>query len=97
MRVFAWCRYLVQKEGAVKIKGQRVNTVKRAPTQDEIKRAKRVTYLFEARLTMRDGQVVEGWFWCEGTSWRPGEPVTGPFETEEEAAEHADEHGGMVQ
>ena len=81
----------------MKVGGNKVRRVNRAPRPHEIKRAQRLFYVFEARLTMGDGQVVEGWFWCEGTSWRPGEPVTGPFETEEEAAQHADEHGSMVQ
>jgi hypothetical protein len=81
----------------MKIGGQKVKTVKRAPKPEEIKGAHRVIHVFEARLTMRDGQVVEGWFWCEGASWRPGEPMTGPFESEEEAVEHGDAHGGMVQ
>jgi hypothetical protein len=81
----------------MKIKGQRVKTVKRAPTPEEVKNAARAIFVFEAALTAPDGQVFEGWFWCEGASWKPGEPCTGPFETEEEAAQHADQNARMVQ
>jgi hypothetical protein len=88
------CRYQVQNEGmAVK----RVKTLKRAPRPKKVKKAQKVIFVFEATFTMSSGQTFEGWFYCAGPSWKPGEPCTGPFDTEREAAEHADEHGGMVQ
>jgi hypothetical protein len=76
---------------------KKTRTIKRAPRTDEMKNAKKVIFMFEATFTMASGQTVEGWFYCAGPSWKPGEPCTGPFRTEEDAAKHADEFGGMVQ
>jgi hypothetical protein len=73
---------------------KKTRTLKRAPRTDK---PKKVFFMFEAGFTMTNGRTVEGWFYCAGPSWKPGEPCTGPFETEEDAAEHADEFGGMVQ
>jgi hypothetical protein len=76
---------------------KKARTLKRAPRTDKIKTPKKVFFMFEARFTMTSGRTVEGWFYCAGPSWKPGEPCTGPFRTEREAARHADEFGGMVQ
>jgi hypothetical protein len=76
---------------------KKARTIKRAPRRIKKKTPKKVFFMFEARFTMKSGQAVEGWFYCAGPSWNPGEPCTGPFETEDAAARHADEFGGMVQ
>jgi hypothetical protein len=76
---------------------KRGKTINRPPTSGGLKGACKVVCVFEAEMTMVDGQVIEGWFWCEGPSWKPGEPFTGPFATERRAAGHADTDASMVQ
>jgi hypothetical protein len=81
----------------MKIGGKKVKTIKRAMRPGEAKNVQRAFFVFEATLTAADGTVYDGWWWTQGTSLTPEGECTGPFKTEQEAAEHADANCGMIQ